>query len=485
MTLRSFTFLVLISVSARFIHFGELLDSPHTWRQADTAHYIYDYYINGVDLLRPKVCWLGDYGTLLLEFPVFEAIIAQAYRIYGESHVVARSIFYFIFLGSALYFYRLAELLFSREIARYSVLFFLGAPLSLAYSRAIHVDFGVMFFSIGMAYHFIRSYSREETVHLFFGSILATFAFLIKAPYTLIFVGPIVYSIYRYRNWKFFITTILIPIIPVAIFLFWNNWVNRVNSSAPEWQFILGYRKFIFNDSLNWYFGSLEQRLDIMNWMKVGYRILTEIFVILGLPIAIYGMYKLSRNERIYLIIWILGSLIYLAIFFNLNLIHNYYQIPFVVPVSLILGLGVNCICSEWGRPHHVSMLIISAYFVCSFIYAESHYYKVNWLQEEISSRIQEATGSDDLVIVNHGNLDSKCPEYLYRARRRGWQLISYGIESTMIDKLIHAGADYFCSVRMDGWEGEFGNYLDNFQSEIIDIEYSEEKLYIYDLRSN
>ena len=483
MTLRSFTFLVLISVSARFIHFGELLDSPHTWRQADTAHYIYDYYVNGIDLLRPKVCWLGNYGTLLLEFPILEAIVAQAYILFGESHVVARSIFYFIFLGSALYFYRLVELLFSREIARYSVLFFLSAPLSLAYSRAIHVDFGVMFFSIGMAYHFIRAYTRQETVHLFFGSILATFAFLIKAPYILIFAGPLVYSIYRYRNWKFFTTTILIPVIPVVIFLFWNNWVNRVNSSAPEWQFILGYRKFIFSDSLHWYFGSLEQRLDIMNWIKIGYRILTEIFVIVGLPIAIYGMYKSSSDERRCIIIWMIGCLIYLAIFFNLNVVHNYYQIPFVAPISLIVGLGLKYLSKLSSKPHHLSFLAISIYLVCSLIYAENNYYKINWLQQEISSRIMEETRSDDLVIVNHGNLDSKYPEYLYGARRTGWQLISYGIESTMLDKLINEGADYFCSIRIEDWQGEFGEYLDKFQSEIFDLRHSKEKLYIYNLR--
>lgn len=485
MDFRVFMFLVLISVSSRFIHFGELIDSPHTWRQADTAHYIYDYYINGINLLRPKVCWLGDYGTLLLEFPIIEATVAQAYLLFGESHIVARGIFYLIFLGSAFYFYRLTELLFNKEVAQYAVLFFLSAPLSLAYSRAIHVDFGVIFFCIGMTYHFNKAYAEEDRHHLLFGSILATFAFLIKVPYILIFIGTIVYSIHTFRKWRYFFKTLIIPIVPVIIFLIWNHWVYLVNSSAPEWQFILGYRKFIFSESLHWYFGPIEQRLDLINWYQVGYRVLTEIHVFVGLPIAIYGMYKSTSVELKHIIIWITGSLLYLVIFFNLNLIHNYYQIPFVVPISLIMGLGMSYIGKELNRCHYMTVLIISTYLICSFIYAENNYYKVNWLQQEISSRIKEETRADDLVIVNHGNLDSKYPEYLYGARRRGWQLISYGIESTMIDKLIYEGADYFCSVRIEDWQGEFGDYLNNFQSEIFDLKHSKEKLYIYSLGCN
>ena len=36
-------------IAIRCFHLGSEIDSPHDWRQCDTAHYIRDFYRNGID----------------------------------------------------------------------------------------------------------------------------------------------------------------------------------------------------------------------------------------------------------------------------------------------------------------------------------------------------------------------------------------------------------------------------------------------------
>ena len=48
--------------------------------------------------------------------------------------------FYF-FIGNVVYFYKIVRMVFDSMIARYSTLIYLVLPLSIYYSRAIHIDF--------------------------------------------------------------------------------------------------------------------------------------------------------------------------------------------------------------------------------------------------------------------------------------------------------------------------------------------------------
>src|SRR5437867_5024804 len=70
-------------LSLRLGHLSGPLDDPHSWRQCDTAHYSLDFFRRGIDLLHPAVCWLGSHRTLILEFPLPEAISALLYHALG------------------------------------------------------------------------------------------------------------------------------------------------------------------------------------------------------------------------------------------------------------------------------------------------------------------------------------------------------------------------------------------------------------------
>jgi hypothetical protein len=149
-----FVFLIAVSILLRFFHFGELIDEPHSWRQCDTANYIWDFYKNGIDLFHPSVCWMGSYKTVLFEFPLPEALCAFLYHLFGPYHVIARVFFLFFFLIGVYYFYKILLVYLDHLTAQIAVLIYTLLPLSIFYSRAVHIDFFALSFAFAMFYYY-------------------------------------------------------------------------------------------------------------------------------------------------------------------------------------------------------------------------------------------------------------------------------------------------------------------------------------------
>ena len=61
-------------------------------------NYIDDFYKNGIDLLHPTYAGWAQRDTVILEFPLPEAIVATTYFVTGKSVLVARIVFYCFFL---------------------------------------------------------------------------------------------------------------------------------------------------------------------------------------------------------------------------------------------------------------------------------------------------------------------------------------------------------------------------------------------------
>ena len=98
-----------------------------------------------------------------------------------------------------------------------------------------------------------------------------------------------------------------------------------------------------------WYFGNIDQRLRLENWMTIFTRIKEEILGYTGVLLSLLGflMYK-NKFQYLWTISFLFGGIVYLLVFFNLNTIHNYYQIPFIAPLSILAAMGVQKIQLKW-----------------------------------------------------------------------------------------------------------------------------------------
>ncbi len=477
---------VVILIAQRFFHLSNAVEEPMAWRQFDTEFFAYDFYLNGINLLKPSVCWLGAYKTLILEFPVVSAFIAVFYFIFGQELMFARIACLILYLGSVFYLYKSVELLYYKRLARYVTLIYLMTPFSLYYSRAVHIDFGEMFFALSMLYYFLKGYQDEKYKYIIIGSAFGVLAFLVKAPYVFYLVIPILYFIIKEKKISFFLKTLPITILPLVTFLIWESYVSKINSNAPDWFFIPGY--FKFTNMSSWYFGSMEQRLVFENWKIIFHRIAESGISYIGVPLFFLGLVvKPEKGDNNFFYFYLAGLLVYLLIFFNLNLIHDYYQIPFVVITSFFLGLSIDFIYRKFKKKSETKAIYLTALIIIILVvnciwFTERWYYKYDKLRIAASKQIRENTEQNRLVIVSIKDTDPRDPRLLAPSYRYGWSIRTDYLKKDVIEKLILNQASYLAIVTEDNLNPELARYLNKFHKKEIPIDNGNWKIFIYNL---
>ncbi|MCC6413953.1 MAG: hypothetical protein IT270_20055, partial [Saprospiraceae bacterium] len=212
--------------------------------------------------------------------------------------------------------------------------------------------------------------------------------------------------------------------------------------------------------------GTWEQRLTPYPWKVLLQR---GVFDVAGVGGVLFMLLGLSRlKEQRLLLYWMLGLVIYVLVFFNLNAVHNYYQIPLLAPVAVLCAWGLE----KTKKPLPFFTLLI----VLNFLYVEKFYYKIENTHVDIGRVIRENTPDSALVVVTFGTMDCRDPRVLYRARRRGWSVEEAALKPGVVERLQREqGADYWAFVgeKAPEWEGK---------PRVFPLEGGLRKLYLYDL---
>lgn len=479
-----FPWVVALLLALRLWHFGPDIDAPHDWRQCDTAWYIWDFYRNGIDLLHPAVCWMGGADTVALECPLPEAIIAPAYWFFGESIPLARVFFLCFFAGAVYYFYKIAELLFGPELGRLSALVYLALPLSIFYSRAIHIDFSALLAAHAMLYYFLIGVKNRLLKYMLLSGVAAAFVALIKAPYAFYFALPMAWFVLQHKalGWAARAAWCYLPAL--AAFLFWQHHVEVINGAAPDLSYIAHYRKM--TQSAAWYFGTLDQRLSLYPWWVLLQRGVLEVAGAGGILFFLLGWRNLKQLPQYpFLLWWILGLAAYVLIFFNLNFVHNYYQLPLLAPLAILCARGLQLASTK--KPGRL-LWFFGLLTIANVAYTERYYFKVAADHIEIGQVIRQNTPDSALVIVTCQDLDCRNPKILYRARRRGWSVEELALKPEVIERLHREqGAQFWVYVGAGLPQTRMQGYLATLpQPHIFDLASSvKQKVYIFGLSNN
>ncbi|MBK7438847.1 MAG: hypothetical protein IPI77_19370 [Saprospiraceae bacterium] len=192
-----------------------------------------------------------------------------------------------------------------------------------------------------MAYYYLKGIDERRWVYILVSSVVMGLACMVKIPYVFIWILPLGYFTIRQKAIPWILKWSIFYIIPLIAFVLWQKHAFLINNSSPDLSYILGYHKML--PSPGWYFGTLAQRLALYSWWILLNR---GIFEIVGAGGLIYFMISVLHSKAtrpfIFLIYWFLGLILYVMIFFNLNLVHNYYQIPFLAPIAVFWPLGLN-----------------------------------------------------------------------------------------------------------------------------------------------
>ena len=190
--------LLILSFAVKLIEVENPFYGDNSIRQFQTLSTI-DYYVqNGIDLLNPRVSYAGWPGILRLEFPTFQAMAAMLSGFTENSLITTRMLNLGFVLLSLVMVYKIAELWFDREIAKYSMLFFAFAPLNLKYHPSLLIDVSNVTYALFANWLLLKYLKGQKSksvllLFTFFGALCVT----MKALY---FFPVATMLIYHYVN---------------------------------------------------------------------------------------------------------------------------------------------------------------------------------------------------------------------------------------------------------------------------------------------
>lgn len=439
--------------------------APHAWRQMDTLGYAYDFYKNGTSMMSPNAYWMGSHKTLLLEFPVTEYLQGLCFKMFSYSVKLGQFINLLFFSFCLAYFYSFVKLIFSKSLAQYSALIFLLLPLVFYYSHTFLVDFFALGCGFAFCYYFVRGLWEESWIYWVVATLFASLSFLVKAPVSFYLVLPLLVLLIQSKKWKFFIRFSWMFVLALIPFYLWQKHSIHLNSMAPDLKaFISDYRKF--DDNSMWYFGLWEHRYIPYSWYTLWYRFSQEItgglFVLF---MAISGLAFFSFQKHSYFILaWVLGLLVMLLTFFNLNVIHNYYQLAFMPLLAIGIAQFIVFLGQEQkGIQKGLAVVVIAIVGIHSYLELSNSYFQKTEFKE-LGGWLEEHTKPDDIVVTTYGGLSAQCPLVLASAHRFGYSLSHANLNPNNIIKLMEHDATKFYYVTKSEPGGELRQFIEFFQ---------------------
>lgn len=432
-------------------HLGGELDGAHVWRQMDTSRAIRAFREEGVDLLRPVVSWMGTWRVVVLECPLPQAAAALLQRSLGtESLAAARSVFFASFLLAAAALHLALKAAAGESLARWATLVFLATPLAQHYSRALVVDLfaigaGLLAFSLAAL-----GLVRRSVAPVALAALVAIPAALVKAPVLFPLVPPLLLLASVSRDRGLVCRAALLGLLPLGAFVLWRFHAEAVNSSAPDWSFIPDYHRM--TNMGRWYFGSLAQRVDPAALKTLAARIPGAVAGPAGAALLVLSPALLPFHAgRRAVLAWLAGGALYVLVFWNLNVVHDYYQLALLPAVALLLALPLQLLASRPARrgppPWAAPLALLGLVAAVNVRWADRHLYAVPPVGLAFGEVVRALTPDDALVVAVKDDVDPRCPLLLEPSRRDGWSVREEFLASALVLRLRSLGATHLAWV--------------------------------------
>lgn len=442
------TWLVLFTILflgfvVRLYKFSNPIADWHSWRQTDTSSVSKIFVNEGIDLLHPRYQNLSNVASLknnpngyfFVEFPIYNFIQAEAYKIIGIFNLEewGRLITIFSSLSSTLLLFLIVRRYQSNLAGLIAAFFYALLPYSIFYGRTVLPDpsmaaavlAGIYFFDL-----WITDQTRKRIIYFIFSALFTSLALLLK-PYALFFMLPIVYLAFNkyglqlFRKWQLY----LFSIISVVPFILWRIWMLQYPEGIPQslWLFNGGNIRFK-GAYFYWVFGERIGKIILGYW---------------GLPILVMGIMSKVKRNKLFFYTFLASSVIYVLVIAKGNVQHDYYQYPILSTLAIFLGLGGDYLLR--GKDFSYRFVSFIVFVFCtvltiflSWYYIRDYYNINNPNMLKAAKEVDKILPKDAKVLANYEG-DAT---FLYYTNRKGWA--SYQTDAIGMRKL---GADYIALV--------------------------------------
>ena len=211
--------------------------------------------------------------------------------------------------------------------------------------------------------------------------------------------------------------------VTVVLFVLWARHADALNQASSG---------MTFENMRGWFFGSTITSTSLWTtvWQRFSDNLGTVGLVVVALGAASIPTVRTRYRPELWALI--LSNVAYIAIFANLNRIHDYYQLPCYVTLSLLGGLGVwsvgrvvRAAAPAMARPAMAGILVVLA--VTWGLYLMKSYFNplsMALLYRDQGIELRAHTPDRRLVVLAEG-ADPNEPMLFYEARRIGWRIPS------------------------------------------------------------
>lgn len=343
--------IVLVSVLMHWSVFQKDLIGIHVWRQSQTQLNISNFYRVDNNILHPRVNILdaaGESQILRTDFPLMQWMVAQLYSVFGESIVVTRICMFLLGISSISGFFLLVYTLFKKfQVAVIAAWAFSFSPVFYYYTLNPIPDNLALCFAIWSMYCFIKYRNTNRIIFVVFSAACVGLAALVKLPYIL-FAGIYAHGflsslLVSTKNTSAlskkisFALSYLLLMLPAAI------WYYTV---IPEWG-----ENPVLKGNFN-YNGQTNRIAEILKYhytTMFPQLLLNYAGLILLFCGAIAIVVKRYYKKQLFWQIssgFLLVVLYFIYEFFPIDIIHDYYLMPFLPFLYLLIAAGIHFLFS-------------------------------------------------------------------------------------------------------------------------------------------
>ncbi len=339
-------FSILLSFGMHYKTLNIDIRGIHTWRQSQTMWNVRNFYRYDANILNPRVSHFngGKDNIYRYEFPIMQWSIAMLEKVFGEKISVVRISIFLIGLLSVIFFYLLLQVIgLSKFASLGGAILFQFSPVFYYYTiNPIPDNLALM---SGIMYlYFVFSYIKtEKLADLILASavlLLATFA---KLPFLMFSIVSIIYFIKLLLKTKKISKQLLTFVLIQFIFLLpafvWYAWVIPGWTGNPiltgVFESSLSFDKII--EIVQYHIGTMFPLilLNPASW----------IFFLLG--IVFFMKWKKHKDFKIYITGMVFITFLYFVLEFNaINTVHDYYMMPFLPWLYILVAVGLNYLIS-------------------------------------------------------------------------------------------------------------------------------------------
>lgn len=443
--------ILLLSVFLLLRLYGirEPLIDMHNVRQTQTAMIARNLLNDNFNILYTRIDWDGDKpGIVVQEFPLYQLIVAVAWKIIGPYDIIGRLVSLAFSILAALYLFRISKLLFDGTVAYWTVAFFAICPMAVFMSRSFMINMMALSFSLVSLYHWLVWSKEREIRFALYGTLMFTLAALINLTTILPVAVVVAYLVFKKweNNRETYLSVALLATVFFGANLLWSSHAANVNSIYyPQWSSGVLLQHFLGLD---------VSRLDPYKWFRIASYFVVFVAGIHGVIFSLWGLKSVwqrwSDSGRI-LIIWCLGGTLYYLIFFNALAGHNYYSLPIIPLLSILIGVAVShealSFLKRRGRGWQVAAVLFVVTLPLWVLPPILHSTEEDFVSYKAGLAARAHSQKNDLILVGilHTNVASPVyPTILYYADRRGWNIATSfdpDLSQRKIDSLRNRGA--------------------------------------------